>query len=322
MADAMTTTASLDFDQTMWDRAVYFALRPELYFDAFADVKSTDASPDQGAALTFTIMNDLAAATTPLNESVDVDAVAPSDSQVTLTLAEYGNATNDTFRVRATAFVPLEPSIANLVGFNAGISQDTLARNVMQAGSNVRYAAGATGSTPPGRSSVIPSDTLRGYDVRRARAELIGANAATFGGYYAGAIHPDVAFDFKGETGGTGWSDPHVYSQPDQIWNGEVGAFQGVRFFETPRAPVFTDAGSSTTLTDVYGTLIFGRQAMAKAFSTYEGRGSQPIVILGPVVDKLKRFRPVGWHWFGQYGRFREASLRRIESASSIGVNA
>lgn len=322
MADAMTTTASLDYDQTMWDRAAYFSLRPELYYDRFADVKSTTATPDQGATLTFTVVTDMAAATTAINESVDIDAVALADTTVSLTLAEYGNAANTTWRVRATSFIDLDPIVANAVGFNSGMSVDLLARAPLQAGSNVRYAAGTTGTTPGARNQVIPTNTLRATDVRRALAELRGANVASFGGYYASVIHPDVSFDLRAETGAAAWRDPHTYSQPTEIWNGEVGVFEGFRFMEASRAPLFADAGSSTTLTDVYGTLFFGRQAIAKAYSTYEGRGPLPIVIIGPVVDKLKRFKPVGWHWFGAYGRFREAAIRRVESSSSIGTNS
>jgi len=321
VADSMTTTASLDFDQTMWDRGVYFALRPYLYFDGFADVKTSDTAPDQGTAVTFTITSDLAVATTALNESVDVDAVSMADTQVTLTLVEYGNAVNTTWRARATSFIPLDPIVVNVIAENAGLSLDSLARNVMQAGSNVIYATGGT-NVPTSRTTVIPTNVLTGNDVRKAVAQLRGANVATWGDVYTGAIHPDVSYDFRGGTGGTNWSDPHVYSDPTGIWQGSIGTFQGVRFMETPRAPIFADAGSSTTLTDVYGTLIFGRQAIAKAFSTYDGHGPTPTVIMSPVTDKLKRFQPVAWHWYGVYGRFREAALRRIESASSIGTNS
>lgn len=317
MADAMTTTAALDFDQTMWDRAAYFSLRPELYFDMFADVKQTNATPDQGSALTFTIVTDLAAATTPLNESVDVDAVALADSQVTVTLNEYGNAVNSTWRVRATSFIDLDPVIANAVGYNAGLSQDSLARAIVQAGSNVRYAGQAVS-----RATVIPTDTLKAANVRRAFAELQGANVAKFGGYYAAVVHPDQSYDLRGETGAAAWRDPHTYSQPAEIWNGEIGEFEGFRFMSSPRAPLFSDAGSSTTLTDVYGALFFGRQAIAKAYSTYDGHGPNPTIVIGPVVDHLRRFRPVGWHWFANYGRFREAALRRVETASTIGTNS
>lgn len=321
MADAMMTTASLDFDQGMWDLAAYFSLRPELYFDMFADVKSENAAPGSGTSLTFTIVNDLAAATSPLNESVDVDAVALSDAQVTVTLAEYGSAVNSTWRVRATSFIPLDPVVANAIGFNAGMSQDLLARAIMQAGTNVIYATGGT-NVPAGRSTVIPTNVLTGNDVRHVLAQLRGANVATFGGYYAAVIHPDVSYDLRGGTGGANWRDPHTYSSPENIWNGEAGAFEGFRFVESPRAPVFADAGSSTTLTDVYRSLFFGRQALAKAYSTYDGHGPNPTVILSPVTDHLRRFQAMGWHWYGGYSVFRQAALRGVESASSIGTNA
>jgi N4-gp56 family major capsid protein len=109
------------------------------------------------------------------------------------------------------------------------------------------------------------------------------------------------------------------------IYNGEIGAFEGVRFIETPRAKVFTDAsdgsGSAGDI-DVYCTHIMGRQALAKAHSIVDGNGPVPKIVRGPIVDTLERFQPVGWYWLGGYGRFREASLRRIESSSSIGANS
>lgn len=320
MADAMTATTSLSFDQVMWDRAIYYALRPELYFDMFADVGVTDASPDKGTSVTFTKFTEMAAATTPLSEAVDIDAVALADSQVSLTLTEYGNGVNTTFRVRAASFIELNRPVANLIGFNAGISIDTLARDIMAAGTNVRYP-----QATQARVNVGATNILTAAHVRRALADLRAANVATFNGYYAGIIHPHVSYDLRGETGAAAWRDPHTYSEPGNIWNGEVGAFEGIRFLEASRAPLFADAGDGlggAGLIDVYRTMFFGRQAMAKAYSTYEGRGALPIVIMGPVVDKLKRFQPVSWHWYGKYGLFRQEALRAYETASSIGTNA
>lgn len=320
MADAYTTTASVGFDQAAYDRLAYFALRPELHFDQLADVKPTrQAMP--GSSVIFTQITDLAVATTALNESVDVDAVAMSDANVTLTLVEYGNAMVTTLKLRATSYIPVDETVANLIGFNAGVSQDSLAVNVLKAGSNVVYATGGA-TDPTARNTVEPGDVISGDDIRKVVAQLRGANVATFNGFYAGVIHPDVSYDLRGQTGGTGWVDPHVYSSPEGIWNGEIGTFNGVRFMESSRAPVFADAGSSTTLTDVYATIILGRQALAKAYSTAEGLGPNPKVIFQIPLDHLKRFPSVGWYWLGAYGRFREASLRRIESSSSIGTNA
>lgn len=315
MVDAPTTTASLDFDQTMWDRAIYYPLRSELYYDRFADVGVTDAAPDKGATVTFTKFNDLAAATTPLNEVTDIDAVALSDAQVSLTLAEYGNAVVTTFRVRATSFIELDRPTANIIGYNAGLSLDTIAGNIFQAGTNIRYQ-----STAVSRVTVGAAMTLTAAAVRRAYTDLSAANVATFNGYYAAMIHPHVSYDLRGETGAAAWRDPHTYSQPQQIWTGEMGEFEGFRFVVSPRAPLFADAGVGGTV-DVYRSLFFGRQAMAKAYSNYEGRGAYPIVIMGPVIDRLKRLQPVGWHFFGAYGMFRQEALRAVESSSSIGAN-
>lgn len=320
MADAYTTTASVGFDQAAYDRLAYFALRKELHFDQLADVKPTrQAMP--GSSVVFTQITDLAVATTALNESIDVDAVAMSDANVTLTLVEYGNAMVTTLKLRATSYIPVDETVANLIGYNAGLSQDSLAVNVLKAGTNVNYATGGT-TDPTARNTVQPEDTISGNDIRKVVAQLRGANVATFGGFYAGVIHPDVSYDLRGETGGTGWVDPHVYSEPSGIWNGEIGTFNGVRFMETNTAPLFADAGSSTTLTDVYATLVMGRQALAKAYSVAEGLGPNPKVVYQIPIDHLKRFPTVGWYWLGAYGIFRQAALRRIESSSSIGTNS
>lgn len=316
MADAFTTTASTNYVQTAFDRMAYFALRPELYFDAVADVQPTkQAMP--GSAVTFTVQADLAVASTTINESVDVDAVALSTSQVTLTLAEYGSAVITTAKLRGTSFIEVDPVVANVLGFNAGISIDTVARDILKAGTNVAYSGQATS-----RNTVIPTDNLKAADVRKRLAALRGANVATIGGLYIAFIHPDVSYDLRSETGSASWRDPHTYSQPGEIWNGEIGAFEGFRFIETPRAPIFADAGSSTTLTDVYRTLFVGRQALGKAFSVTDGNGPFPRVVISPITDKLRRFVPMGWYWLGTYGIFRQQALWGVESSSSIGVNS
>ena len=326
MPDVYTTTSSVNYVQTAYDRLAYFALRPELFFDNAADVRPTNQSMP-GSSVTFTIQNDLAIASTALNESTDVSAVALSTSTVNITLSEYGNAVITTAALRGEAFVEIDPVLANTIGYNAGVSIDEVARIALQAGSNVDYAAGTTAGSgaaaqpPAARNQITPNDTFRGYDVAFERSRLVTNNAPGFGGFYIGYIHPDVAFDLMADTGGLNWRDPHKYSQPDEIWTGEIGAFQGVRFIETPRAPVFADAGSSTTDTDVYATLFLGRQALGKVWSMIDGNGPRPVVVPGPVTDHLRRFVPMGWKWLGGYAIFRQACLRRVESASSIGDN-
>lgn len=314
-----TRTADVDFDQPAWDMKSFFALRPELYFDPVADVKPTDQSMP-GNTVTFTITSDMAVTSTALDESTDVTPVAMADSQVTVTLAEYGNAAQSSAKIRGTTYIPLDPVIANVIGFNAGQSLDTIARDVLKAGTNVRYVTGDP-TVATARNMVSPADKYRAVDARRARADMLGNNVPTIGGMYVAFMHPDVSFDFRGETGSSSWRDPHTYSQPGEIWNGEIGAFESFRYVETPRAPIFVDAGSSTTLTDVYRTIHLGRQALAKTWSKTDGNGEFPRTVASPVTDSLRRFTGMGWYWLGGYAIFRQTCVRGVESASSIGSN-
>lgn len=314
-----TTTSSLSVDQIAFDRLAYFALRSELLFDAAADVQPTQQAMP-GSAVTFTIFNDIAAATSTLNEVTDVTPTAMSDSQVTVTLAEYGNAVITTAKLRGTAFLDVDTVAANVVGYNAGISIDSVVRDVLAGGDNVIYGGGGS-ATPTSRTTVKAADIIEANDIRRVTAQLRGANVPTFDGLYMAYIHPDVAYDLRKETGAAAWRDPHVYQDTANIYNAEIGAFEGVRFIETPRAKVFenaSDGSGSTGTIEVYCTHVMGRQALAKAYSAQDGNGAVPRVVRGPVVDTLARLQPIGWYWLGGYGRFREASLRRIESASSL----
>ena len=313
---AFTTTASVDYAQTAYDRLAYFAYRPEIYYDRAVEVRPTRQSMP-GSTVVFTIQNDLAVACTALNESTDLTPVAMSDCQVSIALAEYGNVTVTTAKLRGEAFVEIDPIQANVVGYNAGVSVDSIAKAIIQAGTNVDYATGS-GVLPTSRAQIAPNNTFRAANVRFEKARLRRANVPTFGGAYVAYMHPDVSYDLMGETGTASWTDPHTYSQPDEIWQGEIGMFQGVRFIETPRAPWFGNAGSSPTTTSVYGTLFLGRQAIAKAHSIVDGNGDNPHIVPGPVTDYLRRFLPLGWYHLVGYGVFRQSALRRVESSSSI----
>lgn len=314
MADAYTGTAAVGWDQSAWDRLAYFAFRPELHFDQIADVKPTNQT-NPGTSVTFTQIGDLTPTATALSETVDVDAEAITDFQVSVTLAEYGKATITTAKLRGTSMLPVDPIQAEVIGTNAGQSLDLIASTVLRAGTNVRYAGGVTT-----RATVAGTSRLQATNVRRAFAELETFNTPKFGGLYLAVIHPDVKFDLREETGAAAWRDPHVYSQPAEIWNNEIGEFEGFRFIVTTNTPRFVDAGVGGTV-DVYSTLFMGRQALAKVYSQQDGNGPVPRVVPGPITDKLRRFVPLGWYWLGGYGLFRQNSLRRVESASTIGAN-
>ena len=311
---AYTGTGDVSSDTTAFQQLAYFALRSQPMFEMVADVRST-AQSHNGSAVQFNIYNDLSQATSALTEDSDVTAVALGDSTVTVTLAEYGNAVITTAKLRGTSFLNVDADAANIIGYNMVDSIDKVVSDVANGGTNVSYG-GSAGS----RAAVAAGDIITADKARAAVADLRTASAPGFeNGNYLGMVHPDVAYDLRSETAVTDVIAFQIRQDATSVRNGSIGVFGGIEWIENPRAGLLADAGSGTT--DVYQTLICGRQALAKAFSRAPGFGEDPSVIFGPVTDTLRRFHPVGWYHLVGYGRFREASLQRIETSSSIGAN-
>lgn len=336
MADAFQYSGNLPYSTLAYQRAAYFSLRPPLMYDSLADVFATQQS-HPGSSVQFNILADLAIASNPINELADVGAVATSASSVSATLNEYGNALVRTKALAGTAFIEVDPALARVIGFNAGVSVDDVARVIAQAGTTVKYPAAGGHTT---RASLTASDVITANDVRLAYTYLLLNNAMPFvtgsageagtdglgpvidfggagagTGYFAAMIHPDVSYDLRSQTGSGSWRTPKEYSDPRDIWAGELGVYEGFRFVVNPRAPYFANGGSGSQ--NVIGTLFLGQEALLKIWSMVEENGPRPVIIEGPVVDRLKRFRPLGWYWFGAYGIFRQTCIYRLETVST-----
>ncbi len=311
---AYTQTSSVSSDTTAFEQLAYFALRSQPMFEMVCDVKSTNQS-HPGAAVQFNIYNDLSQATGALTEASDVTAVALADSTVTVTLAEYGNAVTTTAKLRGTSFLNVDADAANIIGYNMANSLDNIVHGVLVGGSNVLYGGDATATGELAAGDIITASLLR-----KAVANARSASAPTFdGGVYVGFIHPDVSYDLRSAAAVTDVIQHQIRQDAGAVRNGSIGTFGGVDFIETPRLDIGENAGASNV--DEYETIICGKQAMAKAASRAAGFGEDPSVVFGPVTDSLRRFQTVGWYHLVGYSRFREASIRRIETSSSIGAN-
>ena len=95
-------------------------------------------------------------------------------------------------------------------------------------------------------------------------------------------------------------------------------------FFPIPSTTTFTYALTATnvtsaadtgtvTFTNNYRAIIAGREALAEA------QAADISTVIGPEIDALRRFRTIGWYYFGGFARLREAALYRIESAATNG---
>jgi len=317
---AYTGTGDVSSDTAAFQQLAYFAFRSQPMYEMIADVRST-AQTHNGASVQFNIYDNMAQATSALTETSDVTAVALGDSTVVVTLAEYGNAVITTAKLRGTSFLNVDADAANIIGYNMVDSVDKLVSNVANAGTNVIYAQGSAGSRPTSRVTVSDANTFGAQEGRQAVAELRTASAPGFdNGNYIGLVHPDVSYDLREQTAVTDVIQYQIRQEGAAVRNGSIGVFGGIEWIENPRAPILDDAGATGT-TNVYQTLVAGRQALAKAFSRAPGFGEDPSVVFGPVTDTLRRFHPVGWYHLVGHAIFRQAALQRIESSSSIGDN-
>ena len=316
-APSMTTADSAgtfggDTVKQVFNRAALDAFRAANVYRAVADVKWDESDdPMPANPVTFTIVSAVAPATSAISETVEPTPANISDTQKSITLAEYGNAFKPSKKFKLTSFLNLDTAIPREVGAHMEESIDIIARDVLVGGTNVLYAGAATS-----RATVAATHNLTANNVRRARAFLAGKNAPPPPGSqaYVSFIHPDIDYDLQAESGQQAWSAPHVYSDPQAMYTGEIGMLGGVRFVENANAKNFVNAGVGSTV-DVYITLFVGLQALGEAVGE-----AQHVVIAGPF-DDLQRFVSIGWYGMLGYGRIREDSLTRYEAASSIGAN-
>lgn len=308
MTDAFVSTSTLsNAVLASIDQYVRAELRHMPLLRNMADTRPVQVDRP-GSSVALYTRGDLAVATTPLNETADPDAVAlPNPTSVTLTPNEYGNVSIATIKAKTTSFFDVDPDQVDAITWNMRDTLDVLVRDVISnsANTNVRYGGGKASTV-----TLTASDKITSADVRYIVAKMRG-NAAPGkrGDLYGCLIHPDVSHDLRAETGSGSWQNAHQYAAPGVFWPGEIGTYEGAFFIETARTKQATDGASSAK---VHRTLFLGKEALA------EGVVVEPEVRAGVVPDKLNRFFPLGWYGFLGWTVFRQKSLYRLETGSSI----
>ena len=306
-APIVDITLGSQFVTKAYDLAVYPSLRPDLIFDQFATVRANNTT-HRGGSVRFSFVNDIDQQITPLLENIDVDSVTLTSKALTVTMREYGTAVTNTALIRGTSMISLDPLIAERVGYNAGLSMDTLARTALDA-VTITYDDGSTatvGSVGDG------SADLSGDQLREGVARLRAANVRPMrGGNYVAVISPYQAQQLMSDTTDTGFRWMVGYAggmgqAGNSIFMGEVGTYEGVRLVV------------NNHLTSLGEGYLMGAEALAKAYSTAPGYGGNPKTVVSPVNDKLRRFASVGWYHLVGYSVFRAEALLHISTSAAL----
>ncbi len=285
---------------------------PYLVHDQFA--QKHPIPKNGGKTIQFRKYDPLPKALTPLTEGVTPNGQKLSMDVVEATVDQYGGYVELSDVLLLTAIDNNLVEANTLLGGQAGRTLDTVTREVLAGGTSVQYAEGQVNS----RAALVGgAETGNHYltvdAVRRAVRFLKVMNAPKINGYYAGIIHPDCSYDLMSDPK---WVNVKTYSDPEGIYEGEIGRIEGVRFVETTEAKIFYGAGSGSR--NVYSTLILG----ANAYGVTEviGGGLQHIVKqLGSAgtADPLNQRATAGWKAMKVAERLVEEYMVRIEPPST-----
>ncbi len=209
---------------------------PELVHDQFG--QKHPIPKNGGKVIEFRKYSPLAKALTPLTEGVTPDGQKLSMSVLNATVAQYGGYVEISDVLALTAIDNNLLEATRLLASQAGRTLDTVSREVLSGGTNVLYSGGvlARSSLVGGDATPANNNYLTVDDVRKAVRALKVQNAPRIKGEYVGIIHPDAAYDLMSDPK---WVNVKTYSDPKDIYEGEIGKIEGVRFVESSEAKIF-----------------------------------------------------------------------------------
>lgn len=249
----VTTDTGMSVEnKTFYDKELIRTAGPQLVHDQFAQKRPIPKNG--GQSVEFRQFGDLPKALTPLTEGVTPNGKKLSATAKTATVSQYGDYVTISDKLDLTAIDPVALEAVDVIGKQMGLTLDTVTRNKLHQGLQVMYAplrssAGAE-TEVSSRSKLDKSAVLTVKLVQQARTELKAMNVPTFDDdCYVMIIHPYSAYDLKRDPE---WRKPHEYADTRQLYNGEVGMVDGVRFVETSEAKIYCGedlASNSRTLT-------------------------------------------------------------------------
>ena len=295
--------------KTFYDMTLIDEAQASLVHDQFGQKRPIPKNG--GKTIEFRKFAALAKATTPLTEGVTPDGKGLTVTTITATVNQYGDYITQSDILELTSLDNTILEATKLLGRQAGLTLDTIVRNVLQSGTNVTYcpkvAADGTETAVTSRTGLDTTCQLTVKVIQQVVAKLRAQNAPTIGGKYVAIIHPYVAYDLMRDPE---WIDAHKYAKPDNLYEGEIGEVAGVRFVQTSEAKIYSGG--------VFGTLIFGDGAYGVTEIT--GGGLQTIVKQkgsAGTADPLDQRSSVGWKAIKTAELLIPQYLVRVESKSA-----
>ena len=296
--------------KTFYDMTLIDEASPNLVHDQFGQKRPIPANG--GKKIEFRKFASLPKALTPLTEGVTPDGKKLTAENIEAEVSQYGDYIVQSDVLELTSIDNTIVEATKILGRQAGLTLDTITRNILQSGTNVYYCPKSDGTAVETRSGLDATCKLTVDVVKRVVTILKKNNAPKINGDYVAIIHPYVAYDLMSDPA---WIEAHKYATPENIYEGEIGKVAGVRFVETSEAKIY-DGG-------VFGCLFLADGAYGVTEIT--GGGLQTIFKQkgsAGVADPLDQRSSVGWKAMKTAEILIDPYMVRVECKSAFSADA
>jgi len=269
-----------------------------------------------GATTSFRRLELPTLSTNTIVEGTTPDAIDLTINKITATVKQYGAWTKVSDFLDLTGLDPIITETSQMFGDHAGLSMDQVVRDIVAAGTNVKYANGKAS-----RVTVAATDKITAADIIKLRTIMVKNNVKQIklpngGKGYLAFTHPEVVANIMGLAE---WKDQNTYVDVKNREQGIAGQMYGIYFLEANTAPVFAGAGAAGI--DVYGTLVIGEEAFG---IPDVGGSSKPDIIVknsngdsNDTSNPMNLYSTIAWKSTFTAVRLNEKCILRYESAIS-----
>lgn len=221
--------------RVVYSREIEFKAMPIMRFLQFAKQK-TELGVEPGLTISMLTYNNLKRGGS-LTEGVRMQNQALSSSMKQISVSERGNAVAVSELTLKSSFTDVMADATTLLARDVALTLDVELRDTLLNGvTNTIYGrANSTAAKISARHEITSANNLSVATIKDAVEILATANAPKFeGDYYISFVHPHQSRTLRDDSA---WIEASKYGAPDNLFTGEIGRIDDVRFIESTLMP-------------------------------------------------------------------------------------
>lgn len=262
--DGGTAVKLTNHVRVVYSKEIEFKALPIMRFVQFAKVK-TELGTQPGLTIQMMTYDNLKKGGS-LAEGTRMSPQAMSSTMKQITVGERGNAISVTELALKASFTDIMADATTLLSRDVALTLDCELRDTALSATNVIYGRKDSSTAKiANRLAITSANGMSVATIKDAVEILATNNTPKFeGAYYICFVHPHQSRVLRDDPA---WIEASKYGAPDQLFTGEIGRIDDVRFIETTlmcngAVAVDDDAYKaglvSTDSTKVYQSVLFG----------------------------------------------------------------